>query len=636
MKKKNLFIIGALIAFFAFVIWSFGRNAVEISTTELETALEINNKGEAVGKFKGKDVENVESLVANIGGSIVDINGKVVFSDKRFINFKTTVPRDYFSTIVKVKWWLHWNPKFIDAANQYTFMGFLLAMFYQLAPILIFFALLFYLNRRLFKKDGGGGFNPFGMGSRSTNRSQTSKVRFSDVAGIKEEKEELFEIIDYLRDPSRYRVMGANAPKGILLIGDPGTGKTLLARALAGEAHVPFFSISGSEFEEVFVGVGASRVREIFSNAKKNAPSIIFIDEMDAVGGKRPVVSMSNAGEQTLNQLLVEMDGFEENSGVIIVGATNRWDNLDHALLRPGRFDRQIYISLPTPKEREEILKIHARGKKISDEVNFSYIAKRTAGLSGAQLANIINEAALLAVRINKNVIGNEEIEEGIDRAIGGIAKRSRVMTVRDKEIVAYHEAGHAVVGWKVAKAQVVQRVTIVPRGHAGGYTVVTPKEETYFTSYEDIVASITGYLAGKASEEIMFGKTSVTTGSADDLMRATLLANDAVTKFGMTPTWLSSYKLESSYEMYTRGGKVSDEMLTMINKKVEGILEEAYQNAKKVIIENKDVLDLIAKSLIKVEMLTAEQIKWICDNRKVIDEQELVQSQDSEEVNKG
>lgn len=510
----------------------------------------------------------------------------------------------------------------------------------NLLPILLLIFGTFWLMTRLTKS--GGGMSPFSMG-KNRARTQKSDTKFSDVAGIKEEKQELEEIVDYLKFPQRYSQMGARTPKGVLLVGPPGTGKTLLAKAVAGEAGVPFFSISGAEFEEVFVGVGASRVREMFNAAKKSAPCIIFIDEIDAVGRKRASAA-TTANEQTLNQLLVEMDGFQTNVGIIIMAATNRRDVLDDALLRPGRFDREITLSWPDIKEREAILRLHARNKNISPKVNFQRIAERTPGFSGAQLENVLNEATLLAVRHNKKVIGLTEIDEAIDRVVGGPAKTSRVITERDKQIVSYHEAGHALIGLKLEHASKVQKVTIIPRGQAGGYTIMTPKEETMFYSKMHLLATITGYLGGRASEEIIFGKPNITTGAHDDLEKATNIVRRMITEYGMSDD-LGLAQLENPRDdmMPFAKSSISNNLANRIDDEIKETLDKCYQDALKLIKANRKTLDLLATSLMTLETITAEQIEFInvhkklpqevLDRQKELEREKLIKSKVQEQA---
>lgn len=484
-----------------------------------------------------------------------------------------------------------------------------------LLPWVLIIGFTFWIFNRTMKMQGGG-MNPFGMGKNKA-RQLESKINFSDVAGIVDEKDELKELVDYLKNPKKYQDFGARAPKGILLEGPPGTGKTLLAKALAGEAAVPFFSISGSEFEEVFVGLGASRIRSMFESAKKKAPCIIFIDEIDAMGRRRNSTGMSTS-EQTLNQLLTEMDGFSENEGVIIMAATNLIEVLDPALLRPGRFDRKITLTLPSVKERKEILKLHAGNKNLSSAISFDDVAQKTPGFSGAQLENVLNEGAILSVRKNKKMITQEILDEAIDRVIGGPAKTSRKYSVRDKKIVSYHEAGHAVVGLKVKHAARVEKVTIIPRGAAGGYSILLPKEETFFYSKEQILSNIAGLLGGRASESIIFGDTNITTGAHDDLGRATMMARKLVAEYGMNKT-LGFAQYEPPHKQTTNIDRVySDEVAKQIDVEVKRILDQEYKTAHEVIKNNEKILHLIAEALLLLETINANDVKFIDKNKKL------------------
>jgi len=490
----------------------------------------------------------------------------------------------------------------------------------SLIIMLAFYGLIFYFLFKGLQGPMGGGANPFGM-SKNKARLVKSTTKFSDVAGIDEEKEEVQELVDYLKNPKKYEAVGARAPKGVLLEGPPGTGKTLLAKAVAGEADVNFFSISGSEFEEMFVGLGASRIRDLFNDAKQNAPCIIFIDEIDAVGHKR-TGGITGTNDQTLNQLLVEMDGFGTNSGVIVMAATNRSDVLDPALLRPGRFDRVVKVSLPDIKEREQILKLHARNKKIAKNVDWYRIAQRTPGFSGAQLENVLNEAAILMIRENLEEVTVREIDEAIDRVVGGPAKKSRAMTLHDKDIVSYHESGHALIGLKLESASKVQKVTIIPRGDAGGYTIMTPKDETIFQSKKDLYASITGFMGGRAAEEIIFGKENITTGAHDDLDKATNIAKNMVVQLGMSDKLGLARLLTAEDVSYGRSaGSYSETTATDIDKEVQKILNESYAHAKEIILANMEELHLLAESLKVTETITAEQIDYIDKNLKLPEE---------------
>ena len=476
----------------------------------------------------------------------------------------------------------------------------------------------------MFMKMASGNNKSMDFGrSRAKLSEDGGKVRFSDVAGLKEEKEEVAELIDFLKNPKKFASMGARIPKGVLLVGPPGTGKTLLAKAVAGEANVPFYYISGSDFVELFVGVGASRVRDMFKQAKQSAPCLIFIDEIDAVGRQRGsgIGGGHDEREQTLNQLLTEMDGFGANEGIIIIAATNRPDVLDPALLRPGRFDRQVTVSLPDAKEREEILKVHARNKTFDKSVNLAAISQRTPGFSGADLENLLNEAALLAVRRNKNAIGMDEVDEATDRVLMGPAKTSRKITEKEKRLVAIHESGHAVIGIKLADAQEVHKITIIPRGVAGGYTMMLPKEDKIgIMTKEELECQITGLLGGRASEKLFLGET--TTGASDDFKKATRIARSMVTKYGMSD--LGPMQLEEESEGvflgrdYNKTKNFSDQVALEIDKAVRKIIEDCYDKAVKILKENEDLVHLLADALVEHETLTKEQIECLVETGKM------------------
>ena len=470
---------------------------------------------------------------------------------------------------------------------------------------------------------GGGNNKAFEFGNSRAKLERNSKTRFTDVAGADEEKEELTELVSFLKNPKKFTEMGAKIPRGVLLVGPPGTGKTLLARAVAGEANVPFYSISGSEFVEMFVGVGAGRVRDKFKKAKENAPCIIFIDEIDAVGRQRGtgVGGGHDEREQTLNQLLVEMDGFEGNEGVIILAATNRADVLDPALLRPGRFDRQIRVSNPDKRARSQILKVHARNKHFAPDVDFDNIAQRTPGFSGAELANVLNEAALLAVRSGHQMITLSDVDEAIDRVIGGPAKKSRKYTEHERKLVAYHETGHAIIGLTLEDANQVQKVTIVPRGDAGGYNLMTPREETYFSTKKQLLATITGYMGGRTAEEIFFG--DVSSGAHNDIEQATRIARMMVTELGMSELGPIKYDsgdnavfLGRDYSQLsnTHSGQIAFE----IDQQVRKIIETAHAQATEIINNNKDKMDIIANALLEHETLNHEQIQSLYNTGKM------------------
>ena len=478
-----------------------------------------------------------------------------------------------------------------------------------------------------FTKIASGNKNSMDFGrSRAKLSDGNFKVKFNDVAGLKEEKEEVAELIDFLKNPKKFQRLGARIPKGVLLVGPPGTGKTLLAKAVAGEANVPFFYISGSDFVELFVGVGASRVRDMFKEAKRSAPCLIFIDEIDAVGRQRGtgLGGGHDEREQTLNQLLTEMDGFGANEGIIIIAATNRPDVLDPALLRPGRFDRQVTVSLPDSNEREDILKVHSKNKSLAKDVNLKNLSQRTPGFSGADLENLLNEAALLAVRRNKDAITMDEIDEATDRVLMGPAKTSRKITEKEKKLVSIHEAGHAVIGIKLEDANEVHKITIIPRGVAGGYTMMLPKEEKIgIMTKKELEASIVGLLGGRVSEETFLHET--TTGASDDFKKATNIARSMVTKYGMSDLGPIQYEQESEGVFlgrdYTKTKNFSDQVALEIDEQVRKIIEECYAKAKDIINKNKDLVMLLSDALMERETLTKEQIESLVKTGKISDD---------------
>lgn len=487
----------------------------------------------------------------------------------------------------------------------------------SIIPFVIIFILFFFLLNQA--QGGGSRVMNFGKSKAKLYNDEKKKVTFNDVAGADEEKAELVEVVEFLKDPRKFAALGARIPKGVLLVGPPGTGKTLLARAVAGEAGVPFFSISGSDFVEMFVGVGASRVRDLFENAKKNAPCIIFIDEIDAVGRQRGagLGGGHDEREQTLNQLLVEMDGFGANEGIIIIAATNRPDILDPALLRPGRFDRQITVDRPDVKGREAVLKVHARNKPLAEEVDLDIIARRTPGFTGADLENLLNEAALLAARRNKRKIEMNEVDEAIDRVIAGPAKKSRVISDDEKKLVAYHEAGHTICGYFLKNADMVHKVTIIPRGSAGGYTVMLPKEDKFFATKSDLLDKIVGLLGGRVAEELVLKEIS--TGAHNDFERATGIARRMVMEFGMS-TNLGPMQFGQSQGQVFLGRdfgheqNYSDETARQIDQEIQTIIRDCHQRCTDLLTEHMDKLEEIAQALLEVETLDAEQIKSIIE----------------------
>src|SRR5690625_3016063 len=491
-------------------------------------------------------------------------------------------------------------------------------MLFTFIPLLlILFLFLFLMSQAQGGGGGGGKVMNFGKSKAKLYDQNKKKVRFEDVAGADEEKQELIEVVDFLKDPRRFDRIGARIPKGVLLVGPPGTGKTLIARAVAGEAGVPFFSISGSDFVEMFVGVGASRVRDLFENAKKNAPCIIFIDEIDAVGRQRGagVGGGHDEREQTLNQLLVEMDGFGENEGIIMIAATNRPDILDPALLRPGRFDRQIQVGRPDVRGREAVLKVHARNKPLDDTVDLKAIAQRTPGFTGADLENLLNEAALVAARHNKTKIDMRDVDEATDRVIAGPAKKSKIISEKEINIVAFHEAGHTIIGMVLDDADMVHKVTIVPRGQAGGYAVMLPREDRYFMTKPELEDKIVGLLGGRVSEEINFGEVS--TGAHNDFQRSTSIARKMVTEYGMSDKLGPLQFGESNGQVFL--GKdmqsdpnYSDKIAYEIDQEMQNIVKTQYERCRQILTDHKEQLVLIAETLLEVETLDREQIEGL------------------------
>lgn len=638
MKKSRKFGWGSALLFFSiivlvgFAVFSvFNKINEPKSLTPEEFLSEIRVKdGE---NWKLADVVPFESIDSHstagdnagyyeVSGTYKkDADGKSLGG--KYTRFKTRLYRSQYEELLEYA--KEASALSTDATNYFvlktasvnTSFG-LIDLLSIILPIVIFVVFIIFIVR----SSKNSNNQAFDFGKSRAKLTRKSGTTFKDVAGLDEEKEEMVEIVDFLKSPKKYFDMGARIPKGILLVGSPGTGKTLLARAVAGEANVPFFTISGSDFVEMFVGVGASRVRDMFKTAKQNAPCIIFIDEIDAVGRQRGtgLGGGHDEREQTLNQLLVEMDGFGTNTGIIVMAATNRADILDPALLRPGRFDRQIHISLPDVRAREEILKVHARNKRLSPRVNLSDIAKRTPGFSGADLENLLNEAALLAARENCREIKIYHIDEAVDRVMMGPAKKSKKYTETEKALVAYHESGHAVIGLKLKHASIVQKITIVPRGDAGGYNLMTPAEETFLETKQSLTAQITSLLAGRIAEQLVFNQ--MTTGAYDDFRKATAIARAMVTEYGMSSLGPIQYEKNGGQVFlgrdYMSEKNFSDQVALEIDNAVRKIINECYSLGESIIKENRQLLDLLAKHLVEIETLTKEDIDELVNTGKL------------------
>ena len=561
------------------------------------------------------------TIVTRGSGYVYDVSGKLE-GYKKNESFESTLPLsdEVMKKIVKASD----NQDFKLTVVPDPDSSSLLYILVNILPILLLVGVAFwFFNKQMASNKGSLDFGK----SRARLNSDTNKVTFKDVAGLSEEKEEVKELIDFLKAPKKFQKLGARIPKGVLLMGPPGTGKTLLAKAVAGEADVPFYFISGSDFVELFVGVGASRVRDMFQQAKRTAPCLIFIDEIDAVGRQRGtgLGGGHDEREQTLNQVLTEKDGFGATEGIIIIAATNRPDVLDPALLRPGRFDRQITVSLPDVKGREEILAVHAKNKILADGITLKNLAKRTPGFSGADLENLLNEAALLAVRRNKSEITMSEIDEATDRVLMGPAKTSHKYSEADRKLVAYHEAGHAVIGLKLRNASDVQKVTIIPRGQAGGYNMMVPSEEKLCSTKTDLLEEITGLLGGRTAEEITFGE--ITTGAHNDFEKATKIARAMVTEYGMSDLGPLQFEQQSGSVFlgrdYNKPQHFSNEVANEIDMEMRKIINDCHKEAKEIISKNKDLLKLIAEALLEYETLTKEQIDYLVENGKMPEEKD-------------
>lgn len=577
--------------------------------------------------------ENVEEVSVSIGTNVTVVKG-VYEKDKQKVTFTATIPStsDEIGQVIKNLGKDSTKLTIVDADASNIF----LETVASIIPFILFAVFAVWMLNRM---NGANGANAkaFEFSKSRAKLEGKIRVRFNDVAGCDEEKQEMAEIIDYLKYPKKFEKMGARIPKGILLSGHPGTGKTLLAKAVAGEANVPFYSISGSDFVEMFVGVGASRVRDMFKKAQQTAPCIIFIDEIDAVGRQRGAGfgGGHDEREQTLNQLLVEMDGMEENTGVVVIAATNRPDVLDPALLRAGRFDRQITVSLPDRKGREAILHVHARNKKFVKDLDLGALAKHTPGFSGADLENVLNESAILAVRENKDEISMKQIDEAIDRVMMGPAKVSRTYDDKTKKLVAYHESGHAIIGLFLENAQVVQKVTIIPRGQAGGYNLMTPKEEKMMHTKNDLLDTITSYMGGRTAEELFFD--DITTGASNDIQNATNIAKDMVTLYGMSDLGPIKYNAGNENVFlgrdYNQPNNVSGEVAYEIDQEVRKIINTCHTKARQIIEAHKTELETIAHALMEYETLTAEQIQRVVKGEDISADFKYEEKESSEPV---
>ena len=595
-----VFIIGCMI-----LVNIKGTIVKELSASEFMKALDENKITEI-------------NIVNKVRSENYEITGKLKeYSNNEYFKLYLPVSEEFMKKIVAAEEAQDFKLTVERDADTSAWFSLL-----EYVPILLLGGAMIWLFTR--QLGSGGKSIDFGR-SKAVLVNGEKTATFKDVAGLTEEKQEVQELIDFLKNPKKFQSMGARIPKGILLVGPPGTGKTLLAKAVAGEAKVPFYYISGSDFVELFVGIGASRVRDMFKQAKMNAPCLIFIDEIDAVGRQRGagLGGGHDEREQTLNQLLTEMDGFGANEGIIIIAATNRPDVLDPALLRPGRFDRQVTVSLPDKQARKEILAVHAKNKVLDKSVTLDNLAQRTPGFSGADLENLLNEAALLTVRRNKKAITMAEIDEATDRVLMGPAKVTKKYTDKEKKLVAYHEAGHAVLGLKLDGANVVQKITIIPRGHAGGYTMMTPKEDTFNYTKKELLDAICGLLGGRVAEEITFNE--VTTGAHDDFKKATNIARKMVTEYGMSS--LGPMMLDEPDENtflgrdYNKNKNFSDTVAHEIDEEMRSIINSCYEKSKKILKENQKLLKLIAETLLEEETITKEQIDSLVEHGKLIKE---------------
>ena len=624
MLKNTLYYILVLLAMAGILIFFVGNGSSQSPSIDYSKFTEQLEDGKiksfsvqpANGVYKISGKYKDEQTVSNNSG--LSILGS---TSTKSTSFTTIVlPNDStLSEITSLAAAHNVDTTIKEESSSGVWISFLISMVPFVIMIFFFYMIM---GQQAGGGGGGRGVMNFGKSKAKEADKKANRVRFSDVAGAEEEKQELVEVVEFLKDPRRFSALGARIPAGVLLEGPPGTGKTLLAKAVAGEAGVPFYSISGSDFVEMFVGVGASRVRDLFDTAKKNSPAIIFIDEIDAVGRQRGagMGGGHDEREQTLNQLLVEMDGFNGNEGVIVIAATNRSDVLDPALLRPGRFDRQILVGRPDVKGREAILRVHAKNKPLADDVDLKVIAQQTPGFAGADLENVLNEAALVAARRNKTKIDASDIDEAEDRVIAGPAKKDRVISKREREMVAYHEAGHTIVGLVLSRARVVHKVTIIPRGRAGGYMIALPKEDQMLLTKDDIFEQIVGLLGGRTAEEIIFGVQS--TGASNDFEQATALARSMVTEYGMSDK-LGPVQYEGNHQVfigrdYGQTKAYSEQIAYEIDQEVRRILMEAHDKAREIIETHRDKHKLIAEKLLEFETLDAKAIKSLFETGKM------------------
>ena len=624
MLKNTLYYILVLLAMAGILIFFVGNGSSQSPSIDYSKFTEQLEDGKiksfsvqpANGVYKISGKYKDEQTVSNNSG--LSILGSTSTKSKSFTTI--VLPNDStLSEITSLAAAHNVDTTIKEESSSGVWISFLISMVPFVIMIFFFYMIM---GQQAGGGGGGRGVMNFGKSKAKEADKKANRVRFSDVAGAEEEKQELVEVVEFLKDPRRFSALGARIPAGVLLEGPPGTGKTLLAKAVAGEAGVPFYSISGSDFVEMFVGVGASRVRDLFDTAKKNSPAIIFIDEIDAVGRQRGagMGGGHDEREQTLNQLLVEMDGFSGNEGVIVIAATNRSDVLDPALLRPGRFDRQILVGRPDVKGREAILRVHAKNKPLADDVDLKVIAQQTPGFAGADLENVLNEAALVAARRNKTKIDASDIDEAEDRVIAGPAKKDRVISKREREMVAYHEAGHTIVGLVLSRARVVHKVTIIPRGRAGGYMIALPKEDQMLLTKDDIFEQIVGLLGGRTAEEIIFGVQS--TGASNDFEQATALARSMVTEYGMSDK-LGPVQYEGNHQVfigrdYGQTKAYSEQIAYEIDQEVRRILMEAHDKAREIIETHRDKHKLIAEKLLEFETLDAKAIKSLFETGKM------------------